>query len=88
MRTESLGGARYFVTFIDDYSRYIETAMLRDRSEVLQAFKNYKRKVENETGQKIKILRTDNAKEYLSHNFRNFLEEEGISRQLTVEHTP
>ncbi|CAK9796277.1 Retrovirus-related Pol polyprotein from transposon TNT 1-94 [Anthophora plagiata] len=88
MRVESLGGARYFVTFVDDCSRYIETVMLRNRSEVLSAFKNYKRRVENETGRKIKILRTDNAKEYLSNSFRNFLEEEGVSRQLSVEHTP
>jgi transposase InsO family protein len=86
--TESLGGAKYFVTFIDDCSRYTETAMLRSRADVLQAFKDYKRKVENFTGRKIKKLRTDNGREYLSKNFENFLKEEGISRQLSVEYTP
>ncbi|CAK9827078.1 Retrovirus-related Pol polyprotein from transposon TNT 1-94, partial [Anthophora retusa] len=88
MRIESLGGARYFVTFIDDSSRYIETAMLRNRSDVLEAFKNYKRKVENYTGRRIKVLRTDNGKEYVSNAFKNFLKEEGISRQLSVEYAP
>jgi transposase InsO family protein len=88
MGTESLGGAKYFVTFIDDCSRYTETAMLRSRADVLQAFKDYKRKVENFTGRKIKKLRTDNGREYLSKNFENFLKEEGISRQLSVEYTP
>jgi len=38
IETESLGGARYFVTFVDDFSRYTEDAMLRSRSEVLNAF--------------------------------------------------
>lgn len=62
--------------------------MLKKRSDVLVAFKNYKRKVENETGHRIKKLRTDNGKEYLSNQFKDFLIEEGISRQLTVEYTP
>lgn len=88
MSTESLGGAKYFVTFIDDYSRYTEAIMLRNRSDVLQAFKDYKRRVENQTGQRIKKLRTDNGREYLSKDFNNFLKEEGIQRQLSVEYTP
>lgn len=88
MSTESIGGAKYFVTFIDDCSRYTETVMFRSRSDVFQAFKNYKRRVENQTGQRIKKLRTDNGREYLSKDFDNFLKEEGIQRQLSVEYTP
>ena len=88
MRTESLGGAKYFATFIDDHSRYTETVMLKKRSDIIQAFKLFKRKAENQTGRTIKKLRTDNATEYLSNEFNCFLEEEGILRQLTVEYTP
>ena len=88
MNTESLGGAKYFVTFIDDYSRFTETAMLRNRSDALQAFMNFKKKVESGTGQRIKKLRTDNEKEYLSNDFNKLLKEDGVSRQLTVEYTP
>lgn len=46
MNTESLGETKYFATFTDDYTGYTETAMLRNRSEVLKALKDYKRKVE------------------------------------------
>lgn len=88
MKTESLGGAKYFVTFIDDCSRYTETVMLRRRSDVLQAFENYKQMAEKQTRQRIKKLRTDNGTEYLSNNFKKFLQEEGIIHQLTVEYTP
>lgn len=88
MNVESLGGSRYFVTFIDDFSRYTEIIMLRKRSDVLQAFRNYKRRMENQTGRRIKKLRTDNGKEYLSNDFKKFLEDEGIARQLSVEYTP
>lgn len=44
MSTESLGGAKYFVTFTDDCTGYIETIMLRNRSNVLEAFTNKRRK--------------------------------------------
>jgi len=35
INVESVGGAKYFVTFIDDHSRYTEVVMLRNRSDVL-----------------------------------------------------
>ncbi|CAK9814306.1 Retrovirus-related Pol polyprotein from transposon TNT 1-94 [Anthophora quadrimaculata] len=88
MRTESLGGAKYFVTFIDDHTRYTETKMLRNKSDVLEAFRKYKRQVEKQTGCAIKCLRTDNGREYLSREFSKYLEEEGIKRQLSIEYTP
>lgn len=49
MNIPSLDGAKYFVTFIDDRSRYIEVAMLKKRSDVITAFKTYKRYIEKET---------------------------------------
>lgn len=54
----------------------------------MEAFKEYKAYAEKHTGAKIKKLRTDNGTEYLSWEFTNFLKEEGITRQLTVEYTP
>lgn len=88
INTESLGCAKYFVTFTDDRTRYTETTMLRKKSDVLDAFKNYKLKAEKQTGQQIKKLRTDNGKEYLSNEFKSFLKKEGIAHQLSVEYTP
>jgi len=84
MNKESLGGAKYFATFTDDYTCYMETVMLCQRSDVLTAFKNFKK----ETGCVIKRLRTDKAKEYTSKEFKKFLEDEGIARQLSVEYMP
>lgn len=87
-RTESLGGSKYFVTFIDDKTRYTEVIMLKKRSEVTEVFKRYKKRIENETGRKIIRLRIDNGREYLSKEFTNLLHEDGTRRQLTVEYTP
>ena len=41
MPTESLGGHKYFVTFIDDYSRHCSVYFMKHRSEVLSKFKEY-----------------------------------------------
>jgi len=88
INVESAGDARYFVTFIDDYSRYTVTVMLRNRSDIVQVFKDYKQKMKSLTNRHIKKLRTDNGKEYVSKEFNDFLRQEGITRQLSVEYTP
>lgn len=88
INVESFSGAKYFVTFIDDKTRYMQVAFLKNKSDVLVEFKKYKQAVERETGEKIKGLRTDNGKEYTSNDFSTFLSREGIRRQLTVEYTP
>ncbi|KAL3519543.1 hypothetical protein ACH5RR_017692 [Cinchona calisaya] len=56
--------------------------------EVGSTFWKYKAKVENESGCKIQILRSDNGKEYNSHQFNSFCEEAGIEHQLTAPYTP
>lgn len=86
--TPSIGGAKYFATFIDDKTRYTEVIMLKNRSDILDAFKNYMLRAEKETGCFIRKIRTDNAKEYISKDFSRFLESHGIRRQLSVEYTP
>ncbi|KAK2578606.1 hypothetical protein KPH14_001023 [Odynerus spinipes] len=42
MRTESNGKARYFITFVDDYSRWCEVRLMRGKDEALTAFKEFK----------------------------------------------
>lgn len=88
MRTQSMGGAKYFITFIDDRSRRIFVYLLKSRDEVFDVFVKFKTMVECETSQKIKSIRCDNGKEYLSNQFNKYLQEHGIQRQLTVEYTP
>ncbi|KRX52361.1 Retrovirus-related Pol polyprotein from transposon TNT 1-94 [Trichinella sp. T9] len=73
MRQNSIGGSKYFVTFIDDHSRWCETYFLKNRNEVVDAFMDFKSHAENQTGNKIKTLRSDNATEYCSEKFQKFL---------------
>jgi hypothetical protein len=81
-------GYNYFVTFVDDFSRYTMVALLKRKSEVFQKFRTYQKLVERHTGNKIKILRSDNGTEYCNEEFEKFFQSEGIIRQLSVVDTP
>ena len=99
----SLGGSRYFITFIDDFSKWTTVYMMRKKSESLKYFQIYHKYAQVHTGhhmnklnvihrtnmtmQQIKSLRTDNGGEYISNNFKQYLLENGISHQLTVTYT-
>ncbi|KAJ9559214.1 hypothetical protein OSB04_013828 [Centaurea solstitialis] len=84
----SNSGKRYILCFIDDYSRKAWIYLLVEKSEAFVCFKNFKKKVEKETGKSIKALRTDRGGEFTSDSFRDFCREHGISRQLTTAYTP
>lgn len=84
----SIGGKHYFVTFIDDHSRKVWVYFLKHKSEVFEAFKIWKAMVENETGLKVKKLRTDNGGEYEDTRFKKFCYEHGIRMERTVPGTP
>ena len=49
-------GFSYFLTFIDDHSRYGHVYLLKYKSEVFENFKEYKSEVENQLGKSIKVL--------------------------------
>jgi len=83
----SLGGARYFVSFIDDYSRRLWVYPIKKKSDVFPVFKVFKAQIELETGKKIKCLRIDNGGEYVDGEFLAFCKQEGVVRQFIVAHT-
>ncbi|GJY96432.1 retrovirus-related pol polyprotein from transposon TNT 1-94 [Tanacetum coccineum] len=85
---QSLGGANYFVSFIDDYSRRCWVYPIKKKSDVFEVFKVYKAWVELDTRKKIKCLRTDNGGEYTGDEFDTFYMQEGIKRQFTTAYTP
>ena len=88
MRTQSKGGARYFATFIDDYSGWYQVYFLKSKDEIFDAFVKYKNLAETETGNKIKALQTDNGKEYCNTKFRQFLDQHGIQQRLSIPYNP
>ena len=88
MNSPSLGGAEYFLTFIDDCTHYTWVYVLKRKSEVFNRFQKWKALVENESGKKLKVLRTDGGGEYTSTEFQDFLDSAGIRHEQTVPKTP
>ena len=88
MHTPSIGGAKYFVTFIDDYTRCCAVHLMRHKSGVLEKFIEFGAPVTNGVGKAIGTLRTDNGGGDLSTELQNYLKEKGIRHELTVPHSP
>lgn len=83
----SWGGARYLVTFTDDFTRKSFGYLMKNKSQVFDFFIQFKALVEKQTNLPIKCLRSDNGGEYLSLNFTRFLQREGIVHQTTVPYS-
>ena len=77
------GGKRYFMTFIDDCTRFCYVYLLKTKDEALHYFKIYKDEVENQLKRKIKWLRSNRGGEYFSSDFSEFSVEHGIIHERT-----
>ena len=86
MNKKARHGASYFLTLINDYSRYSYVYLLSHRHEALDCFKRFVAEVENKHENGLKTFRTDCELEYLSEQFKEFCEEKGILRldHLTI----
>jgi hypothetical protein len=76
--TDGNNGEKYFVTFIDDYSKLAKVYCIKRKSEVSNCFIEYVNLVENITGKKVKNFVCDNGKEYMNSTMYNFIRDKGI----------
>ncbi|WKA06380.1 hypothetical protein VitviT2T_024283 [Vitis vinifera] len=83
----SIGGSRYFVVFIDDYSRYSWIFPMKSRSEILSIYSNFAKMVETQFSKRIKTFQSDNALEYTQHAFQALLHSYGTIHHLTCPGT-
>lgn len=84
----TLGGSRYFITFLDDYSGFCSVTTLATRAEVARAVKGTLRMWELQTGRRVRTVRHDNGGEYLSLGLRAWFSQRGVVQQTTVSYTP
>jgi hypothetical protein len=79
---------KYFVTFIDDYSRFTWIYFLRSKSEVFSMFQKFLTYVETQFQESVKNFRSDSVGEYMSHEFQEYLQQKGILSQRSCPNTP
>ena len=94
---QTICGNVYFITFIDDFSKYGYVSLLSEKSQALAAFQIYKAEVENQLERKIKTVRSDRGGEFYGKYtekgqqkgpFALFLQEHGIKAQYTTPYNP
>ncbi|KAJ0008485.1 hypothetical protein Pint_29037 [Pistacia integerrima] len=82
------GGKKFYITFIDDYSKYTRVYLLRIKDEVIKMFLTYKNEVENQLNKKIKRLRTYKGGEYESNDFNSFCRDHGVQHDTIPPYSP
>lgn len=84
----SLGGNKYLVIFIDDYNINLWTYLIEKKSDVIDVFTKFKAIGKRRSSYKIKVLRTNGGKEYVSKDFDTLCTKEGILHEVVPPHTP
>lgn len=79
IQTPSLGDNRYFVTFVDEYTRKIWLYLIKVKSEVLPMFQKFLVMAERQCGNKLKILRTDGGESTILRSSENFVKRKALS---------
>lgn len=76
-------GSRYFLLFKDECSGFRSVYFMQNKSEVLSIFKEFETLVFRQTGNRVKVLHSDNGTEYVSAAFKQFLKEKGIIHETS-----
>ena len=84
---QSRGGNKYFITFIDDCTRFCYVYLMKNKDEAIEKFILYKNEVENQLNKRIKKLRSDRGGEYV-FPFESLCEQNGIIHQTTAPYSP
>ena len=83
----SLGGNRYTILCVDDFSRFKFLRFLKHKSGVAKELRELVAEHITSAGIKISTIRTDGGREF-EGEFQSLLKELGIKRETTPLHTP
>jgi transposase InsO family protein len=84
----SIGGNKYGLIIVDDYSRFTWMFFLQDKSETQEVVNKFLRRSQNEFDAKVKKIRSDNGTEFKNTQIEDFLDEECIKHEFLAPSTP
>jgi transposase InsO family protein len=84
----SIGGSKYGLVVVDDFSCFTWVLFLQDKSETQGTLKRFLRRAQNEFELKVKKIRSDNGSEFKNLQVEEFLEEDGIKHEFSAPYTP
>jgi hypothetical protein len=83
----NIGGNKYGLVIINNYSRFTWVFFLQDKSETHEVLKKFLRRAQNEFDVKVKKIRSDNGTELKNTQVEDFLDEEDIKHEFLASYT-
>ena len=87
-RTESLGGKRYIMVVVDDFTRYTWVILLQSKSDAPEHVEALCIRLQNEKSLKIDRIQSDHGKEFENSYLESFCTRLGISQEFSAPITP
>jgi len=84
----NISGARWFLTFIDDYTCVTWVFLLKQKSEASHVVQRFFSMIKNQFGINIKRIRSNNSKDYFNHGLISFFQREGVIHESSCVKTP
>jgi transposase InsO family protein len=84
----SIGGSKYCLVIVDNYSRFTWVFFLQDKSQTQETLKGFLIRAQNEFGLKIKKIRSNNGTEFKNSQIEGFLEDKDIKHEFSSPYTP
>jgi hypothetical protein len=81
--TTTVCGSKYFIIFVDDFSRYIWIYLMHNHSKLTQIYRTFAQMISTQFSKTIKIFCTDNAMEYRDSQFLDFIHIQGTIIQCS-----
>ncbi|KAH7644609.1 retrovirus-related pol polyprotein from transposon tnt 1-94 [Dermatophagoides farinae] len=86
--TRSIHGNMYYLVAVDEFTNYIKIAFMKNRQETLEKFRKIVNEIKLDTGNDVLSIRTDHGSEFLSKDFKSFINSRGILHELATVKTP
>ncbi|KAK1615920.1 hypothetical protein QYE76_021437 [Lolium multiflorum] len=85
---DTLGGSKYGMVIVDDYSRYSWVFLVKSKDETYREFIIFAKKAQRMYESEINAIRTDNGTEFKSYTMQEFVYDEGIKHEFSAPYTP
>ena len=85
---QSYGKSLYYISLIDDATRYTWVKFMQQKSETTKIIKDFVAEIELQYEKTPKRLRTDNGGEYVTNDLKEFLKQKGIVHEFTPPYSP
>jgi transposase InsO family protein len=84
----SIGGNKYGIVIVDDYSRFTWVFFLHDKSETQEVLKKFLKRAKNKFDAKVKKIRSDNGSKFKNTQVEDYLDQEDIKHEFLAPYTP